>query len=205
MNELVSLPDTRTEVIGRYVFRLTRETRTSLEDYSEMVLRMWLQRTPESARSDDFHMGSDVLKRMAANTQKIRRWFNPQVAARPSIDVEEALVMALPQPYRAECKQALAARYGGLFWQLPDGAQPSIECASALLAASGEALTALAPAFANDRKIDENDDPAVLLKARAELLDVQAVVLSFVASIDAALETQRANAAHAAPRLRSVA
>lgn len=196
MTETVSLlAETRTEVIAHHVRRLTRETRTRLEDYSEDVLALWLDRTPDEARGEDFHGGRDVIKRMAANTQKLRRWFNPQVSARPSVDVEEALVLALPEPYRAQCLQALALRYGGVFWRLPAGASPSLGCAAELLQQCGEALSALAPALADNNEIDSRDPAPVLLAARRELLDVQAVILSLVARIDAALDQQRAEAA----------
>lgn len=52
---------TRSELILHYVRRMTRETPPSVEDYSEDVLRIWLDRTPAAARSADLKMDGAVF------------------------------------------------------------------------------------------------------------------------------------------------
>lgn len=196
--------ETRAEVIWRYVRRLTRSTRTSLADYSEMVRLQWHQ-LPETLRGADFSDHPDILKRMKANEQKLARWMRDDVSARPSIDVEDVLVIALPAPYRAECMAELTARWGGLFVDMPHAAALQLGNAGELLRNCGEALQALGPVFADDNKISAADSRQDLLRARKELLEVSASVSALVAQIDAAIDQQDAEQTKAVPLLRGAA
>src|SRR3546814_9955576 len=54
---------TRCEVIYSYVTRLTRETRASIEDYSELVVTYELGLV-DSLRSGDFQLDGDGFHRM---------------------------------------------------------------------------------------------------------------------------------------------
>lgn len=192
--------ESRSECIARHITRLTRETGASIEDYSLDVLRVWQERTPAAVRDAhcaDFKERGSVFELMKANGKKIRRWLNPEESARPCVDVEEALVLALREPYRSECLRDLAARCGGLFVPIANGTPLSVGEAADLLRETGEALQAVAPLL-TDGRIDRRDAPELLRKARAELLDVQASAAAMLARIDGALESQ------AQPRLRSV-
>lgn len=199
------LPQTRSEVILGYVRTMTRQTPASFETYSEDLLQIWLARTPADARSDDLNTGVDLFARVKANGQKLRRWANPDIPARPPIDIEEALVLALPQPYRGQCLTELASRFGGLFIDLPEGAV-TLGLAGELLASVGETCTKLAPVLA-DNRIDENDSEESLLELRAAASSMQAKLAGLLLQVDAALEQKRARAAQEgrqAINLRSV-
>lgn len=181
------LAETRSEVVFRYVKLMVRSTGASIEDYSVDVVRHWRDRTPAAARHGDFHIAGSVFEQMKSNGQKIRRWMNPEVSARPSVDVEEALVLGLPEPFRSDCLRELAVRCGGLFVALNTTATPLLGDMAELLTQSGEALAALGPLFA-DGRIDSSDDTQALLKARRELQDVQSVIAGITSRIDQALE-----------------
>lgn len=196
------LPHTRTEVILGFVRLMTRETPASFETYSEDVLQHWLARTPEDVRGDDLNTGKDIFQRVKANGQKLRRWANPDIPARPPIDLEEALVLALPAVYRSRCLTDLASRYGGMFIELPEGAA-TIGVAGELLASVGETCTKLAPVLA-DNVIDENDSEESLLALRGALVGTQAKLAGVLLQADAALEQRRRRAASEMPKLRSV-
>lgn len=200
MNDSPSLLEqTRTEVIGAHLKRAMRTTRLKFGGYVEDAAALWLQRTPDVVRGDDFSAHSNDDKRRATNEQKVRRWFDGGVSARPSIDVEEALVLALPEPFRGDCLRELCMRYGGLFVAMPGCAQPlHLGVAGELVTQCGEALTALAPLLA-DGQIGVDDPEPALRHARRELIDVQSVIASLVARIDAAL-TQQQSDAKASPR-----
>src|SRR3546814_12141805 len=98
---------TRCEVIYSYVTRLTRETRASIEDYSELVVTYELGLV-DSLRSGDFQLDGDGFHRMQRNGLKVRRWMNPMVSARPSIEAENALVMALRSEERRVGKECVS-------------------------------------------------------------------------------------------------
>lgn len=181
------LAETRAEVVFRYVKLMVRSTGKSIEDYSVDVVLVWRNRTPEAARHGDFHVTGSVFEQMKSNGQKIRRWMNPDVSARPSVDVEEALVLGLPEPFRSDCLRELAVRCGGLFVALQAEGSALVGDMAELLKQSGEALSALGPLFA-DGRIDAADDTQALLRARRELQDVQAVIAGITARIDQALE-----------------
>lgn len=188
-----SLPyESRSECIYRYIRRLTRETRDAVEDYSLSVLQAWQARTPDSVRlrqGADFKELGPVSELMRANGKKIRRWMSEEVSARPSVDVEESLVLGLPEPYRSACLQELAARYGGLFVAAPTATPASSATIADLMRTTGAELQALAPLLA-DGRIDHTDDPALLAEARRHALAAQSVLAGLLVSIDAALSTR---------------
>ena len=194
------LEQTRTEVIGAHVKRAMRTTRLKFGAYCEDAAALWQSRTPDVVRGDDFSAHSNDDKRRATNEQKVRRWFDGGVAARPSIDVEEALVLALPEPFRSDCLRELCMRYGGLFVAMPGCGQPlHLGVAGELVTQCGEALTALAPLLA-DGQIGVDDPEPALRHARRELIDVQSVIASLVARIDAALMQQLVDGSSSTPR-----
>ena len=196
--------ESRTECIARHVRRATRETRLSIEDFSADVLRVWQERTPPEVRcahGADFRQEGTPYQLMAANGQKIRRWLNPEVSARPSVDVEECLVLALPEPFRSECLRDLAARMGGLFVRVEGQANLTLGAAGELMRQTGEALEALGPLM-QDGQINARDRAADLERARAELLDVQAASAAVIAQIDHALDEKQRRAT--SPGLRVV-
>ena len=85
-------------------------------------------------------------------------------------------------------------RYGGLFVSMPGCGQPlHLGVAGELVTQCGEALTALAPLL-HDGHIGADDPEPALRHARRELIDVQSVIASLVARIDAALMQQLAAA-----------
>lgn len=186
------LDETRSECVLRYVKQVTRRTRISLEKFSELVVEVALQRPAHDAEAD-FKLDGDVFERMGTNGQKIARWMNPAVSARPSVDAEDVLVLALPEPFRSACERDLAARRGRVSLEIPVGAVAGLAHAGDLLRECGEAFQALAVPFA-DGVIDERDAPEDLQKAEQELLDVESRVQALLAMIRLAQQRQRQSA-----------
>lgn len=198
--------ESRWECTARHVRAALRRTGASVEDYSVDVLGIWQQRTPADVRDAhcaDFKQTGSGYKLMEANGKKIRRWLNPEVSARPSVDVEECLVLALPEPDRSHCLRDLAARYGGLFVAVHAGVDLSIGGAADLMRECGEALQSLSPLLV-DGQINAHDDPQLLAAARSELLDVQSAAAAVIARIDAALERAKQTPAAGRSGIRSV-
>lgn len=152
-----TLMETRSDVIWRHVAKMARQTADSIEDYSEDVLRVWLERTPLSARRMDFVKDGPVYERMRTNGKKIRRWMSPDSPGRPSIDVEEALVYALPEPYRSNCRRELARRYDLLDVPVPDCAHTTaLENMASFTSEVGLVFQRLSPVL-SDGNIGKND------------------------------------------------
>lgn len=186
------LAQTRWECIRGHATLMRHNERIGLPEWSEDVLKIWLERTPESARGVDFRQQGPIDVRMKVNGQKIERWLNPDKAARPSIDVEECLVLAMRQAYRLRCLSDLALRYGSMFIEIPVQGEVTLGNAADLVMELGQALTALSPLFAGDNEINASDNRENLLHARQELLDVQAQVRGLLSKIDNALDQQTA-------------
>lgn len=193
------------ELLVRHVNHYLRATNTSAETYGLGVACL-MQRMPEGMFGDrefPHSGGAEALRKKTG--RKIRDWLNGDVSARPSIDVFPFLVLGMPRDYVQTFMLDYAIYFGGTFWQVPVGAEPSTHGVAELLRANGAALSALAPAFANNNKIDSDDPRQVLLNGRRELLGVAAVISGIIATIDSALNQQQAEAGEPKPYLRSVA
>lgn len=196
MTEASSLLESRWECIARHIKADTRRSGNSIEDYSLDVLRVWIERTPaeiRDARGADFKEKGSAFELMQYNGQKIRRWMKPEVSARPSVEVEECLVLALSEAGRRDCLRDLTARYGGLFVAVCPGVELSVGGAADLMRETAEALQELSSILANG-VIDKSDSRPRLLSARSALLDVQAAAVAVMVQIDNALQQQVSSA-----------
>lgn len=181
-----ALVETRAELILRYVQSLLRETRVSMESFAADVVEQYHGRTPGGARTIRFHGGGDAYKDMRANAQLLRRFLEGEV--RLPVDLEEAVVMALPDSRRRQLLAALAARYGLLAVRNPN-TQRRFEDDTAALAGlfkeAGEAGAALAPMLADGRFGPE--DRPLAVTAKRELEDVLTAASGLLARIEDAM------------------
>lgn len=170
-----NIHEPRSDVIRRHVNNFFRiEKAATEENFSDEVKGIYHDRVPiESDRVIAFHDGGDAGKMLAANAQIIFRIFKGKVKF--PADIEEAVVLALPEPYQADCKAELAERYDMLPAYIshvrPD---KSIVNIATLLKEFGETVEALAPMLA-DGKIDK-DDAHLAKKALKETHDLQGVL-----------------------------
>lgn len=197
MKEIPSLLlDTRDEVILRHLERYLRATGGSEEKISIRIQELLLARTPERALvARDFPLTDDPFHLQAQGGQKIRRWAKPSVSARMSIGVEEAVVLALDEPYRQQCCQELAQRMGGFFLPAPDASAPEVTSVADLLQQVGEAVQAWAQLAVDG--INAKDEPALIRKTIREVDDVIGRGLSMKRLLETALV--EAEAARSAP------
>src|SRR3546814_13440788 len=110
----------------------------------------------------------DVFPRMKRNGLKVRRVMKPMVSARPLIEAENALVMALPEPYRSACENDLAAMRGRLSVPRGEAGELRIDAVGDFTRSCGETLVGLSEILA-DQSIDGRDRPATLLLVRRSL------------------------------------
>jgi hypothetical protein len=159
----MSLPaTTRVGVIWRHLIFALANSKLDRETYADDVAQLYNARTPAHERGLQFHQharGSDPYKVRTANRQMVFRMLDPEGPVRAPMELEEAAVLALPQPFQRECLRELAARYGLLAAPLPTaGDDPASLAASCgeFAREFGECLLALA-ATIGDGHLDPSD------------------------------------------------
>lgn len=147
----------RARVIAQYVTAHLHSSGTSMEAYADDVALRYNMTTAPALRSVQFHCGGDTYKRLRANGQVVRRFLENE--PRMPVDIEEALIFALPDGLKCDALRDLAARVGLLATPLPDasGAKDLFQVGE-LVREFGTAVQALSPVLA-DGRIDAQDAP----------------------------------------------
>ena len=176
--------DTRPQVLLHYVTTATNGKGLTFRAYAMAVRDVYNARTPEALRDIAFHESRDPYKDERLNAQILRRLLD--VPESLPCAIEEALVLALPEPYLRECRRELAARYGELAAPIPSSDHgAAVVDAAALMRETGEALADLAQCF-DGATVLPNARPQVL-RARQALADVSACVVTLQARLTGAL------------------
>jgi len=166
----------RSDVVRRHVNNCFRADKTVTEEnFADEVKGIYHDRVSNTAdRVVHFHEGGDASKVLAANAQLLFRMIKG--AVKFPADIEEAVVLALPEPYQSDCLSELSGRYGLLAAHVPESSpNSSVTNISHLMKETGEALEAIAPML-SDGVIDKKD--AHLAKtALKEINDVLAELI----------------------------
>ena len=139
---------TRTAVLILHAEMYRARHGLSHEHWCEALDAAYCDLVPEQHRAvkaPDLRNITDAktyLARLRSWDQQVRRWVDGDV--RMPVDVEEAWVEALPEPYRTDCKRELARRMG--MWgaiKAADGAAGDHECWARNLQEFGAITTAM--------------------------------------------------------------
>ncbi len=156
----MSARPTRTQTILSHVHDALRNTRLTERAFADAVVDVYHERTALHDRTVEFHAGATVDAVEAAqraNAQIFKRMVEGHV--RLPADIEEAVVLALPEPYRRSCIAALADRMELLPIPKPSPqSRAQLATAADLLTECGDTLQRLAPMF-DDGVIDFRDRP----------------------------------------------
>lgn len=167
--------------------RMSGETTESL---AARAVEIYQQRTPLHARGVEFQpLGRDPYTALRANALHVRRFLgmsSPNV--RLPAELEEALVLALPEAFKRECLKELAARYGLLASRAPHPDGRAWDGPADLMRECAEALSALAPALV-DGKIGQ-EDAAELRACMRHLDDVHSAAHSLMVQLSDALDNK---------------
>lgn len=148
----------RDAVIADHVAAAMRHTRLSMETYAQTVADLYHERTPLELRGVRFHeVGrADPYRDMRKNAQIVRRYLAGELCRMPT-ELEEALVLALPDPFQAACLRELASRYGLLAAAMPGTVgDEQVRQVADLMRSAAESIDALAPML-DDGLIDTDD------------------------------------------------
>lgn len=175
--------ETRAQCITRHVRAALRGSGATMRAVADRAVDVYHSRTALQDRAIEFHIGATAAayeSAARANAQLVERMLNGTV--RLPADLEEALVLALPDVQRAECLRDLAARYGLLAAVQPgaNGIAQQMTTADMMLA-TGRLLTTLAPAYA-DGALDTSD-AAHARRALPQVLDLQARLATLAADL----------------------
>lgn len=111
----------RQSVVTGYTRRMLDETATNANSFAMAVAQRYLETVAPDVRGVPFKLGEGdaLIAAMKANGQTLRRYMDGTVKAMPA-DLEDAWVMALPEPYRSDCERDLARRRGRYSVALPE-------------------------------------------------------------------------------------
>jgi len=173
----------RSQVIIGFVQQLLLERRMSKTTFADDVKTIYHQRTEPEHRAISFHEGRDAFNDMKLNAQLLFRMLEAdQHDVRLAADIEEAVVLALPEPYQSDCKTALASRYDMLpVYASHIKPEKSVCNISHFLRESSDTLDALSPMLA-DGVIDERDRP-LAKRALKEMSELQGVLIELQGQI----------------------
>lgn len=189
MKAPIQQPGTRSHVIQNHVIAYTRSG-ASFQTYAQNVAETYNARVRPEHREIDFKADGDPIKCIEANAQKVARYFDPAVNARLPVDLEEACVLALPEPFRGRCLADLAARYGLLAVPIPTGESADARKVAQMMTECGEAVTELVPCI-EDGAIGPEDGPRLHAAAR-QLLELMAAAADLLQTVREAKVMARA-------------
>ncbi len=150
----------RQQVVYAHTRRMLDATASNYTTFAMDVAERYLSMVAPDVRQVKLRTGEgvDLIKAMENNAQVLRRYMDGTVKTLPA-DLEDAWVMALPEPFRGDCERDLARRRGMLAVQMPADDETAQAVGLARLAHEfGELMSALAPALA-DGKLDATDLP----------------------------------------------
>lgn len=178
----MQLHETRPQVLVRHINMMMQHSATTFRAYATAVRDVYEHRTPAAQRSIAFHATRDPYADERLNAQIVKRAIDD--AGKLPCALEEALVLALPEPFRSECLRDLAARYGTLAAPIPAEAHgQALANAATLMRETGEALADLSQCLDADDRLLPGTQRAVVQRALGNLADVQAAVTTLVARL----------------------
>lgn len=138
--------ESRPNVLLHHIIMAVKNSALTFRSYATHVRDEYDARTPVATRGIHFRTTRDPYSDEKLNAQTLQRLLDDP--AKLPCEIEEALVLALPEPFQSECRRELAARMGELAAPMPrEGHGAAVADAAALMRETGEALALLAPAF----------------------------------------------------------
>lgn len=198
-------PPTRQAVLIKHLYDYLYETGASLAAWSQDLAQEYAARVPADHQSlpmrpepdEDSYEGyaqwRDRLRR------QVERWVKGDVNV--PVEIEDAWVAALPNPYRRHCVTDLCARWNHLAVEIPEEGVQATDLGE-LIKQAGEEQIAAAPVFA-DGQVTAEDLP-YLPEAIRQCEESAAASLSMREKLQREMWRLRSEQASAPPPLRPV-
>jgi hypothetical protein len=144
----------RQSVIYAHTRRMLDQTAMDATAFALRVAEQYIATTAPDVRQVKLRLGdgADLLTAMDNNGQVLRRYMDGTVKVLPA-DLEDAWLLAMPEPYRGDCERDLARRRGYVPVQLGATGDAPCEpvCLGRLAKEFGALCEALAPALADGK------------------------------------------------------
>ena len=172
----------RSAVLFAHTRRMLDSTAMCVRKFSTALAEQYMARVPVDLRSVPFRWGvtlDDMIKAEKHNAQIVSRYMDGTVKVLPA-DLEDAWVLALPEPFRCACERDLAARRGRVSFQRPDCDAGDAEVIAPVLKEAGELCTVWGQVVADrtitpdelSRLVREADDViAAVMRLRQHAVD----------------------------------
>jgi hypothetical protein len=170
----------RQSVIYAHTRRMLDHTAINANSFAMAVAQCYVSTVAPDVRVVPFRLGEgdELFAAMKSNGQILRRYMDGTVKVMPA-DLEDAWVLALPEPFRSECERDLAQRRQRVTYQLPENATGrDFSTIAHVLSESGQLCSAWGEALA-DGEITE----AEYARLVGESDDVMSSVLEFKAHL----------------------
>jgi hypothetical protein len=142
---MITTPQTRPQVIAQHWRDYHHATGTSMEAFAAAVGEHYCRLTPQVHRLPAMHCTSDAYADVRANAQTLRRMLDDDRLEKLPLGLEEALLMAFPEPWRSSLCVKLSSRLGLLAVPIPQADARNFELSAAeLMAIAGKAFGAVA-------------------------------------------------------------
>lgn len=152
--------DTRCGVIFRHVNQALKHTGPlTQENFAAEVADLYQARTQPHLRGVQFHQAArsaDIYQTQRLNAQLLFRMLNPTGPTRMPCELEEAVVLSLPEPFRNECLRELANRMGLMAVPLPDTTPGALVTLGAFVSEFGQCVVELSQTI-GDGHLDPHD------------------------------------------------
>ncbi len=172
---------TRSAVLRVALDRAVAAGATSMAEFALRMVARYLDRTPEHDRIDALrHLPrEDDTRVYEADREALRKQVSRMRdgAQRIPADLEEPWMLALPDPWRAEALDALAARHGLLAVPVPDGCG-FLGGFGRYMQAGGQVLEAMQP-IVEDGLLNQDDTehlPDAIRALKAHMRDTAALL-----------------------------
>lgn len=178
----------RSAVLFDHTRRMLDQTAMCMRKFASCVAEQYVGHVHPDLRQVPFRTGlttDELFKAERHNAQQLQRYMDGAIKALPA-DLEDAWVLALPEPYRSECERELAGRRGRYSERrMEQGEGGQVASVGHILQEFGDLMQALSPALA-DGKITEADLPHAK-RILAESDDVIAALLTIRREVTAIL------------------
>lgn len=131
--------------------RMLDETALNAQSFAMAVAERYIATTAPDVRQVKFRIGSEDDARH--NAQILRRYMDGTLKTLPA-DLEDAWVLALPEPYRSACENDLARRRGRLSVVMPECAEGEDAAAMSQVMTHAGAMCAAWGRSLEDGRID---------------------------------------------------
>jgi hypothetical protein len=164
----------RSAVIYAHTRKMIDSTSMCVRKFATALAEQYIALVPVDLRTVPFRWGvtlDDLMKAEKHNAQIVGRYMDGTVKVLPA-DLEDAWVLALPEPFRSACERDLAARRGRVSFAVPACDTAEAEVIAPVLKEAGE-LCAVWGQVISDRRITRDE----VMRLVRESDDVLAAVM----------------------------